>query len=89
VGLTDSGREVSVETECADRIESSETVTVDLCIDTIADIHEVIRQDERLDARMSYDEVISALLAERAADLDGLDDLAALDAPVEDEEEAR
>ena len=89
VGLTDSGREVSVETECADRIESSETVTVDLCIDTIADIHEVIRQDERLDARMSYDEVISALLAERAADLDGLDDLAALDSPVEDEEEAR
>jgi len=80
VGLTDEGRQLGVETECDDRIESSESVTVDLCLDTISDLHEMIRSHDRLSVRMSYDEIIGTLLTE----VDPNEDRA-----IEDEEEAR
>jgi hypothetical protein len=86
VGLTDRGRATRVETDCGrGRVESSETVTVDLCLDTIDAIHDRIREDDRLDARMSYDEVISTVLADGGANADTDTGTRA----VEDEEEAR
>jgi hypothetical protein len=80
VSLTDSGRRLPIETECQSRVESSERVTVELCIETIDELHERIRQDERLDGRMSYDEVVSTVLATSDPDAPQ---------PIEDEERAR
>jgi hypothetical protein len=80
VGLTDDGRQLGVETECADQVESSESVTVDLCLDTISDLHEMIRRHDQLSVRMSYDEIIGTLLTEVDA---------SEDRPIEDEEEIR
>jgi hypothetical protein len=88
LGLTRNGRQLSVETECDDRrVDDSEGITVELCTDTIDSLHEAIKRDDRLGARMSYDEVISTLLADRTrsttdTDADG-------ERWVTDEEEAR
>nr|WP_152039449.1 hypothetical protein [Salinigranum salinum] len=80
VALTGSGRRVQVDTECdAGRIEPSETVTVELGIETIEKLHEAITRDERLSARMRYDEIIGTLLADADPGTD----------PREDETEAR
>ena len=78
--LTDSGRELRIETECQNWVESSERVTVELCLETIDELHERIRHDERLDSRMTYDEVVSTILA--ASDENATQS-------IEDEEEAR
>jgi DNA-binding MarR family transcriptional regulator len=65
VGLTDRGRQLRIEVECdGARIESADGIAVDLCLETIGDLHDLIQQDDRFDVRMSYDEVVSTILAD-------------------------
>lgn len=65
VGLTDRGRQLRVEVECdGARIESSDGIAVELCLETVGDLHDLIQQDDRFDVRMSYDEVINTVLAD-------------------------
>lgn len=65
IGITDSGRGLHVDAECDEHsVERTDSITVDLCLDTVDELHELIRRDDRLDARMSYDEVISVALSD-------------------------
>lgn len=65
VGVTDEGRQLRIDDPADDvRPEPSDGITVELCPETIDALHEAIRRDDRLDGRMSYDEVVSTVFAD-------------------------
>jgi hypothetical protein len=65
VGPTERGREFDVSIGCEEvPPDAGEHISVDLCSATLDRLHEIIRDDERFDARMSYDEVIGTILAD-------------------------
>ena len=83
VALTERGRTLDVDSECEEaRATQRERITVDLSRETLDRLHDVITADDRFGARMAYDDVIRAVLAEAARDTAETDE-------TEDEEEAR
>lgn len=87
VGVTETGRRLDVDTDGLDAgVGPKDGISVDLCPSTIDDLHDVIRNDGRFDARMMYDEVIGTVLADHAAE--GSAEQAAANEPG-DREEAR
>jgi hypothetical protein len=65
VGPTKRGRQLDIGIDC-EEVPPDETdhVSVDLCSDTLDRLHEVITNDERFDARMTYNAVIGTILAD-------------------------
>lgn len=69
VRITKTGREVGVENECTPQVISADRISVELCAGTVDRLYEAIHHDDRLDARMSYDEVIDVILSDFEQDL--------------------
>jgi hypothetical protein len=66
-GVTERGRRTPVDVDCEDvSADRDDRITVSLCGETIDRLHEVIKSDERFDARMSYDEVLGTILSDVA-----------------------
>ncbi|AUV83679.1 hypothetical protein C2R22_20200 [Salinigranum rubrum] len=65
ISLTDAGRRKSIENEC-DHVgpQSSSRISVNLRPETVDLLHGIIRRDDRFDARMDYDDVISVVLSD-------------------------
>jgi hypothetical protein len=65
ISLTDAGRRKSIENEC-DQVDprASSRISVNLRPETVDLLHGIIRRDDRFDARMDYDDVISEVLSD-------------------------
>ena len=64
-GVTERGRRTTVDVGCEDASDDrDDRITVSLCGETIDRLHEVMKNDERFDGRMSYDEVLDTILAD-------------------------
>jgi hypothetical protein len=65
VSLTGAGRRASIENTC-DQVEPTSTarISVNLRPETVDQIHDLMRHDDRFDARVDYDEVIRTITSD-------------------------